>query len=66
MLISNVTIPDFKFTNMVNSVEFGKVLLGRKKIVRFKIENFYVVSGNWSLVYNEPSLVKSDSVCKII
>ena len=60
-LISNVTIPDFKFTNnMVNSVEFGKVFIGRKKIVRFRIENFSVVSGNWSLVCKDPPLKKSD------
>jgi len=60
-LISNVTIPDFRFANnMINTVEFGKVYIGRKKVVRFRIENISVVSGNWSLVCKDPPLKKSD------
>jgi len=57
-LFSFVAIPDLKLS--INEVKFDKVYIGRKKIMRFRIENFTKVPVKWNIVNKDPMSKKLD------
>jgi hydrocephalus-inducing protein len=58
-LNSFVTIPDLRLS-LVSPLEFGRVYIGRKKVMRFRVENFTRVPTRWSIVLKESPNKQSD------
>jgi len=57
-LNSFVAIPDLKLS--INEVKFDKVYIGRKKIMRFRIENITKVPVKWNIINRDPPSKKQD------
>jgi hypothetical protein len=57
-LFSFVAIPDLKLS--INEVKFDKVYIGRKKIMRYRIENITKVPVKWNIVNRDPMSKKLD------